>query len=56
MHRYFVNFKKSAGDRAAEISARAYNHYQRIRPFVGKIYKPLKEIHNKYLGKYYGKS
>lgn len=56
MHRYFLNFRKSAQDRAAEISARAYNHYQRIRPFVGKIYKPFKEMHTKYFKNKYGQN
>lgn len=49
MHRFFINFRTSARDRASQISAKAYNHYLRFKPFVGKIYKPLKEIHNKYL-------
>ncbi len=55
MHRYVINFKKSAQDRAAEISARAYNHYKRFQPFVGKLYKPLREAHNKYLEKWFQK-
>lgn len=56
MHRYLINFKKSTRDRAAELSTRAYNHYLRLKPFAGKIYQPLKEIHNKYFGKFYGKN
>lgn len=49
MHRFHLNFRKSVSDRAGEISARAYNHYLRFRPFVGKIYGPIKRIHNKYI-------
>lgn len=43
MRRFFVNFKKDAGQRAAEMSARAYNHYLRFRPIVDKIKLNLKK-------------
>lgn len=59
MRRFLINFRKNSSERAAEISARAYNHYLRIRPFVGTIYRPIKSIREKYLGnlgKKYGKS
>lgn len=50
MHRFHINFRQSASDRAAEISARAYNHYLRFKPYLGKIYAPLKHIHSKIAG------
>ncbi len=50
MRKFFINFRKSARDRAAEISARAYNHYLRIRPNLGKIGVPFKLIRNKFYG------
>lgn len=37
MKRFFINFHKNARDRAAEISAKAYNHYLRFRPIIDKI-------------------
>jgi hypothetical protein len=55
MHRYLINFRKSVSERKAEVSAKAYNHYRRLQPIVGKWYNPIKQIHNKYLGKFYGK-
>ncbi len=54
MHRFNINFRQTTSERAAEISNRAYNHYLRFKPYLGKIYAPIKQIHNKYLGKFYG--
>ena len=56
MHRFFLNFHKSARERAAEVSASAYSHYRQFEPIAYKVYNPIKQIHNKYLGKFYGKS
>lgn len=52
MKRFLLNFHKSARERAAEISARGYNHFKRLQPIVEKVYNPLKAIHSKYLGKW----
>ena len=52
MHRFHTNFRQTASERAAQISAKAYNHYLRFKPYLGKIYIPIKQIHNKYLGKW----
>lgn len=50
MHRFAINFRQTASERAAQISARAYNHYLRFKPYLGKIYLPLKRIRNKFYG------
>ncbi len=56
MKRFFLNFRKSVSERKAEVSAKAYSHYRNLQPIVGKVYNSTKEIHNKYLGKFYGQS
>lgn len=56
MRKYLINFRKSFSERKAEISAKAYSHYRNLQPIVGKVYNPFKQIHNKYLGKFYGQS
>lgn len=48
MRRFVLNFHKSTRERAAELSARTYNYYRRLQPIVGKVYNPIKELHNKY--------
>lgn len=37
MRRFLINFRQTARERAAVLSTRAYNHYLRIKPFVGRI-------------------
>ncbi len=40
MRQFTQNFRRTASDRAAEISTKAYNHYLRIKPWFVKIQKP----------------
>lgn len=43
-HKFHLNFRRSASDRAAEISTKAYNHYLRIKPWFAKMQKPWQEL------------
>lgn len=42
MHKFTLNFRKSARERAAEISTRAYNHYRRFSPVFQKAHNTVK--------------
>lgn len=67
MHNFRLNFRRSARDRAGEGSYRAFrpslktwndwnerinSHYLRFRPFIGKIYEPVKKVHSKIVTKF----
>lgn len=43
MHKFIINFRKSARERAAEVSTRAYNHYKRFKPYLDKVYGTYKK-------------